>query len=80
MPDPTVQLGVSGVIVALCLIAIKVLWSALQTERAKRDGDQQAMLPALTQATAAVSASVLAIDRVTVLYEHRALPPPGDGR
>lgn len=82
MPDPTVVFGVAGFTVTAFGVAIKVLWTALQAERAARVADQQAILPALTQSTSAVASAVVAIDRITVLYEHRALGPgpPGDGR
>lgn len=76
MPDPTTQLGVAGVIVALLSIGIVTLWKALQAERAARNADQAAILPALTQSTAAVASAVLAIDRITVLADRR---PFGNG-
>ena len=79
------QLGVSGVIVAILLVILKVVWGELQKvrveqredQRANRE-DQRAMLPALTEATAAISGAVKAIDHVSRLYDNLA-PPRGRG-
>jgi hypothetical protein len=80
MPDPSVaQLGVSGVIVALLIIAIKVVWTKYQDALAAKDAITATVLPLLQQTQAAVEASTLAIDRVTRLYEQR-IERPGDRR
>lgn len=55
---PTVnfaQLGVAGIICALLLAAVVVLWRALERERKARIEDQAQVLPALTQASAAIT-------------------------
>lgn len=62
-PDLT-QLGVSGIIVALLLIAVKVLWDKYQDALAQNRQDQEAVLPALQSATAAMTEFVKIANRL----------------
>lgn len=48
------QLGVAGILVGACFIAIAVLWRALQAERKGRNEDLRSILPALTTQSAAM--------------------------
>lgn len=49
------QLGVSGTIVALLLIAVKVLWGKYQTALEQGRADIERVLPALLAATTAMT-------------------------
>lgn len=70
------QLGVSGLLVAALIVALRYVWNErkellrllLAAQQQNRD-DSRAMLPALADATTAVAGSTLAIDRVTRLMD-----------
>lgn len=53
-PDLT-QLGVSGIIVALLLIAVKVVWDKYQDSLRQNREDIEQVLPALQSATSAMT-------------------------
>lgn len=49
------QLGIGGVVAALLAVAVVVLWKDNKALRKQAYEDQQRMLPALTQASAAIT-------------------------
>lgn len=68
-PLAITQLGVSGVVVVILIVIVRTLWQDVQQLRKESREDQAEILPALTQATAALAQAALAIDRVTRLYD-----------
>ncbi len=62
-PDLT-QLGVSGIIVALLLVAVKVLWGKYQEALTQNRADQEQVLPALQSMTLAMTEFVRVANRL----------------
>lgn len=78
-PSDFTQLGVSGVIVAMLLIAVKVLWTDNKELREQARADQQTVLPVLTAASTAIEASQQLSQQLIDRLADIAIPH-GDGR
>lgn len=58
------QLGVSGVVAVLLIVAVKVLWDKYQEALAQNREDQEAVLPALQSMTVAMTEFVRVANRM----------------
>ncbi len=58
------QLGVSGVVAVLLLIAVKVLWDKYQESLRQNREDREAVLPALQSMTTAMTEFVRVANRL----------------
>lgn len=70
------QLGVSGIVVALLIVGIKVVWDKYQSALAAKDAITAAVLPVLQQANSALAEAAKATERLERLYGQ----PPARGR
>lgn len=81
MGDPSLaQLGISGIVVALLLVAIKIVWDKYQAALAAKDAITAAVLPVLQQANAALAEAAKATERLERLYGQPPRSPPARGR